>query len=131
MVEWKKKSRRKKTGGINNSLRRKTKSLSDRGGLFTKTTVDENDFRFKVRTTGGNSKLKISKAENVLVSQGNTTKKAKILDVISNPANKHFVRQKVITKGAILEVDLDGKKQKVKVTSRPGQSGLINTVIVK
>ena len=42
MVEWKKKSRRKATGGINNSVNAKTKSLSDRGGTFSKTVVDDN-----------------------------------------------------------------------------------------
>ena len=131
MVEWRKKSHRKDTGGINNSLNRKTKTLTDRGGNFAKTTVDVADSRYQVRTIGGNSKNKISKANTILVSSESKTIKGKILDVVSNPANKHFVRQKVITKGAILKVDLEGKETQVKVTSRPGQDGVVSGIIVK
>ena len=131
MVEWKKVSRRKSTGGINNAVNAKTKALSEKGGKFAKTTVAKVDKRFKARTVGGNEKLKISHAQTVLVSQGNKTAKGRILDVSENPANKHFVRQKIITKGSILKVELDGKDVKVKVTSRPGQDGLVSGVIVK
>ncbi|HOW29539.1 MAG TPA: 30S ribosomal protein S8e [archaeon] len=131
MVEWKKVSRRKSTGGINNAVNAKTKTLSEKGGKFAKTTVAKVDKRFKSRTVGGNEKTKISHAQTVLVSEGNKTIKGRILDVTENPANKHFVRQKIITKGAILKVDLNGKETKVKVTSRPGQDGLVSGVIVK
>ncbi len=131
MVEWKKKSRRKATGGINNSVNRKTKTLSEKGGLFSKTIIDEKDQRHKTRTIGGSEKTKITKVSFVVVSEGNKSKKAKVLDVISNSANKHFVRQRVVTKGAVLKAELDGKEVKVKVTSRPGQSGSVTGVIVK
>lgn len=131
MVEWKKVSRRKATGGINNAVNAKTKSLSEKGGKFAKTTVSKVDKRYKSRTVGGNEKLKASHAITIVVSQGNKATKGKILDVTENPANKHYVRQKIITKGAILKVDLDGKETKVKVTSRPGQDGLVSGVIVK
>ncbi|HOZ36039.1 MAG TPA: 30S ribosomal protein S8e [archaeon] len=131
MVEWKRVSRRKATGGVNNAVNAKTKSLSEKGGKFSKTTVAKVDKRFKTRTVGGNKKIKISHAQFVLVSEGNKTIKAKVIDVTENPANKHFVRQKIITKGAILKVDVDGKETRVKVTSRPGQSGQVTGVFVK
>ena len=131
MVEWKKKSRRKTTGGINNSVNAKTKSLSDRGGSFSRTTVEEKDKRYKVRTRGGNHKIKLSKAVTVLVSDSGKTVKGKIISVLENKANKHFVRQKIITKGAILKVDLGGQEKKVIVTSRPGQSGQVSAVPFK
>jgi small subunit ribosomal protein S8e len=131
MVEWKRVSRRKATGGINNAVNSKTKALSEKGGKFSKTTVAKADKRFKTRIVGGNKKVKISHAQTILVSQGNKAIKAKIIDVTENPANKHFVRQKIITKGAILKVDVDGKEAKVKVTSRPGQSGQVTGVFVK
>ena len=131
MVEWKRVSRRKATGGINNAVNSKTKALSEKGGKFSKTTVSKVDKRFKTRTVGGNKKVKISHAQTVLVSEGNKLTKGKIIDVTENPANKHFVRQKIITKGAILKVDVDGKEAKVKVTSRPGQSGQVTGVFVK
>jgi len=131
MVEWKRVSRRKATGGINNAVNAKTKALSERGGKFSKTTVSKEDKRYKARTVGGTRKVKISHAQTVLISEGNKTVKAKIIDVTENPANKHFVRQKIITKGAILKVDVNGKEAKVKVTSRPGQFGQVTGVFVK
>ncbi len=131
MVEWIKKSKRKKTGGINNSVNAKTKSLSDRGGTFTKTIVDTEDKRHKEKIRGGNEKVKITKVLNVLISDKEKTFKTKVLNVIENNANKHFVRQKVITKGSIIIVDVNGKEHKAKVTSRPGQSGQVTAVLLK
>ncbi len=131
MVEWIKKSKRKPTGGINNSVNAKTKSLSDKGGTFVKTTVDSLDKRHKEKTRGGNLKVKITKVLNVLISDKEKTFKAKVLNVVENNANKQFVRQKVITKGAIVVVDINGKEHKAKVTSRPGQSGQVTAVLLK
>ncbi|HOD89714.1 MAG TPA: 30S ribosomal protein S8e [archaeon] len=128
MVEWKQKSRRKKSGGINNSIKASTKKLSDRGGTFSKTTIDTKDERYKSKSVGGNTKIKLRKAQSVLISDGPKTYKGKIINVIENVANKHFVRQRIITKGAVLTVDVNGKEMKVKVTSRPGQSGNIYAV---
>ncbi|MDD4049412.1 MAG: 30S ribosomal protein S8e [Candidatus ainarchaeum sp.] len=131
MVEWIKKSKRKKTGGIDNSVNFKTKALSDRGGSFVKTVVDDSEKKFKERTRGGNEKLKISKASTVLVSDNGKSFKAKVLNVVENHANKQFVRQKVITKGSIVVIEKDGKEHKAKVTSRPGQTGQVTAVLVK
>lgn len=131
MVEWRTKSRRKKTGGINNSVNAKTKSLSDRGGLFSKTVVDSVDKKFKERTRGGTEKNKISKVSTVLISDKEKTFKAKVLNVVENKADKHFVRQKIITKGSTIVVEIDGKEHKAKVTSRPGQTGQVSAVLLK
>jgi small subunit ribosomal protein S8e len=131
MVEWIKKSKRKKTGGIDNSVNFKTKALSDRGGSFVKTVVDDSEKKFKERIRGGNEKLKISKASTVLVSDNGKSFKAKVLNVVENHANKQFVRQKVITKGSIVVIEKDGKEHKAKVTSRPGQTGQVTAVLVK
>jgi len=131
MVEWKRISRRKATGGIDNSVNSKTKSLSNRGGSFSKTTIDSKNKVYKERTLGGNQKIKISKVDTVIVSDSSKTMKAKILNVVENSANKHFVRQKVITKGAIIKVEIDGKEHTAKVTSRPGQTGQVSATLIK
>ena len=52
--------------------------------------------------------------------------KAKILQVLENPANRHFIRRNIITKGAIIETDAG----KARVTSRPGQEPYINAVLI-
>ena len=46
--------------------------------------------------------------------------------VVENKANKDFVRMNILTKGAIIETDLG----KAKITSRPGQSGSINAILI-
>jgi small subunit ribosomal protein S8e len=131
MVEWKRISRRKPSGGINNAVNAKTKTLADKGGSFAKTTIAKEDKRYKSRTIGGSEKQKVSFISAIQISQGNKTKSAKLVDVIENKANKHYVRQKVITKGAIVKAIVDDKEVNVKLTSRPGQSGQVMGVIVK
>jgi small subunit ribosomal protein S8e len=56
---------------------------------------------------------------------GKTTK-TEILSVIENPANPHYVRRNIMTKGAII----DTKLGKARITSRPGQSGILNAVLI-
>lgn len=79
------------------------------------------------RTYGGNRKVKLQKAEyaNVVTKEG--TKRAKILSVAQNEANRHFVRRNIITQGAVIETDLGNAR----VTSRPGQHGIINAVLME
>ena len=49
------------------------------------------------------------------------------MTVVENTANTHFVRRNIITKGAVVDTSLG----RVKVTSRPGQHGMINGVLVE
>ena len=49
------------------------------------------------------------------------------MDVIDNPASKDFIRRKIITKGAIIKTEIGDAK----VTSRPGQDGVINAVLIE
>ncbi len=57
---------------------------------------------------------------------GNRFKQSKIITVKENPANRHFVRMNVITKGAVVETE-DGL---AKVTSRPSRDGTVNAVLI-
>lgn len=79
------------------------------------------------RTHGGNKKIKLQRAEyaNVVTKEG--TKKTKIMSVLENQASRHYVRRNIITKGALIETELG----KAKVTSRPGQHGVINAVLLE
>ena len=52
--------------------------------------------------------------------------KAKIEIVTANPANRHYVRRNIMTKGTIIKTD----KGDARVTSRPGQDGVINAVLI-
>lgn len=57
----------------------------------------------------------------------NKVEVAEILNVVENRANPHFVRRNIITKGAIVETS----KGLAKVTSRPGQHGILNGILIK
>lgn len=95
------------------------------------TTIGEHEVKI-IRVRGGNVKVRLLKEKyaNVAVGKG-VSKKAEILNVVDNPANRTFARSNIITKGAILTVKLDGKEVNVKVTSRPGQEGVINAVLLE
>jgi len=56
---------------------------------------------------------------------GKTTK-TEIISVVENQANIHYVRRNIMNKGAIIETKIG----KAKITSRPGQSGNINAVLI-
>jgi small subunit ribosomal protein S8e len=50
-----------------------------------------------------------------------------IKTVTENPANRHYVRRNIITKGSVIETS----KGKARVTNRPGQEGMITAVLIK
>lgn len=126
MAIWHGEKGRKKTGGKINLARKKKKR--ELGSLPTFTRIGE-EKRKKYRTKGGGEKIKAFSVEfaNVFDSKTKTTKKLKILDVIENPANPHLVRRKILTKGAIIKTELGNAK----VTSRPGQHGIVNAVLLE
>lgn len=83
----------------------------------------------KVRTLGGNFKIKHLRANkiNVLDKANNKTQNVEIKGLETNPASRDYTRRKIITKGAIVITDLG----KVKVTSRPGNDSVINGVLLQ
>jgi small subunit ribosomal protein S8e len=83
----------------------------------------------KIRTRGGNEKLRLVATKYAQVFLEGKHVNCEILSVITNPANKDFTRRNVITKGAIMKVKTpEGNEINVRVTSRPGQSGVIDAV---
>ena len=81
-----------------------------------------------IKTKGGGTKIRLltSKTANLLDTKTNKHVKATIETVIETPANRHFARRNIITKGTIIQTD----KGKAKVTSRPGQDGIINAILI-
>ncbi len=92
------------------------------GGLAAHTRIGAKRVR-KIRTIGGNHKTQLL-ADNTasVVDSNGKHHKATILSVKENPANRHFVRRNILTKGTLLETD----KGLAKVTNRPGQDGIIH-----
>jgi small subunit ribosomal protein S8e len=119
-------SQRKSTGGLYHKIRKKKKR--DFGSDFIPIRIKDTKVK-EIRTYGGNKKLRVIQANQANVTNPDTgeTKKSKIIQVKENPANPFFVRQNVITKGAIIETELG----LAKVISRPGQDGIVNAVLIK
>ncbi len=124
-----KRSNRKPSGGrykVVKTMRLKKKV--NMGSLPTHTKVGSQ--RRKVeRARGGNLKFKLFGAEiaNLFDPKSKKYAQVKISSVAENPANRHFTRRNIITKGTIIVTE----KGKAKVTSRPGQSGTVNAILVE
>lgn len=118
-------SKRKESGARYVAYRKK--KLYELGRLPRLTKIGERRLRI-IRVKGGNRKtmLLASNVANVLDKKTNKSQKSKIKAVVENPANRHFVRRNIITKGTVIETELG----KAKVTSRPGQEGTINAVLI-
>ena len=63
---------------------------------------------------------------NVVDPKTKKHKVVKIKNVIENPANRHFVRRNIITKGTVVDTEAG----KARITSRPGQDGTVNGVLI-
>jgi small subunit ribosomal protein S8e len=107
----------------------KVKRKALHGRFFTETKVGEKDIVVKERVRGGNIKNKLKTVGHAVVTdpQTSVSKKEKILRVIETPANKEYARRGIIVKGTIIEVE----SGKAVVTSRPGQHGIVNAVLLK
>ena len=133
MTQWHRKSNRKMTGGKLLTVRRCDKQLAWKGGDFSRTTVEEEERRKTVKTRGTTEKVRQTRAKTATVNipSQKKTVKADIISVEKNDANGLYTRKNIITKGASLKVKIDGKEQIVKVTSRPGQHGVVQAVLEK
>ena len=118
-------SKRKLTGGRYKSFRKKRKCDMARGATLTK--VGKTRLKI-IRTKGHDKKQKLLSCDVVNLLDPKTKKysKVKIKTVLENPANRHYVRRNIITKGTIIDTD----KGKARVTSRPGQTGTVNAVLI-
>jgi len=120
-------SRRKVSGGRYKKKGRK-KKLIEQGRMPSLTKVAKTRTK-KLRVRGGNKKISLFSSDIANVFDPKTKKysKSKILSVVDNPANRHYTRRNIMTKGTVI----DTEKGKAKVTSRPGQEGSVNAILIK
>ena len=116
-------STRKRTGGRRRPYRNKKKY--ELGRLPTETQVGEVDLRV-IGSRGNTRKVRALSTDAVNVSTGDGTVAATIEGVEENPANPNYVRRNIITKGALIATS----EGTARVTSRPGQTGQVNAVLV-
>jgi len=125
MALWQGRSKRKPSGGRLRPLRKKRKFEIGREQQYAFLGPQKVKL-YRVR--GASQKVRILNAEwaNVTDPKTGTTKKAKILTVRENPSNPHFVTRNIVTRSATIDTDLG----LARVTSRPGQDGVVNAVLV-
>jgi small subunit ribosomal protein S8e len=80
----------------------------------------------RVRAAATKTRLLQGNVAYVTDPKTGTTKKSEIKTVAENAANPNYVRRNILTKGAIIVTGLG----KARVTSRPGQRGVISAVLV-
>ena len=125
MAQWQGRSKRKLSGGRIRLHRKKRTFEIGREKQFT--TIGEYK-KLKLRTQGQNSKTRLIHSElaNVTNPKDNKTSRVKILTVLENGANPFYVRRNIINKGAIIDTEIG----KARVTSRPGQHGMVNAILI-
>ena len=118
--------KRKKTGGKRHIFR--GKRAYEMGSDPAETIVGEPRIT-KSRGRGGSTKMRALAVNVANVTDPTTGKsqKTEIRSVVKNPANVDYQRRGVITKGAILDTPLG----QAVVTSRPGQHGIVNAILVQ
>jgi len=125
MALWNLSSKRKPSGGKLKTIRKKRKL--DRGSEFLETKIGERKSKNK-RTRSGSRKTKLLSVQNINVADNNgKSRPVKIISVEENKANPHYVRRNIITRGAVLKTDIG----MARVTSRPGQHGIINGKLIE
>lgn len=125
MAQWSGRSRRKPTGGRYRPLRKKRRREIGREQQWA--FIGPQTVKL-YRTRGRGRKVRILRAEwaNVLDPATGKVAKSKIVTVKANPSNPHFVTRNIITRGASIQTELG----LARVTSRPGQHGIVNAVLV-
>jgi len=116
---------KKGTGGKKRNM--SDKRLCMMGGHFAATRIGK-EYAVTTRERGGKKKRVIRYAEFANVAMPDRTiKRAKILSVVDAPNNRDFKRMNIITKGVTIETEVG----KARVTSRVGQDGVVNAVLIQ
>ena len=126
MVKWQGRSLKKPSGGRIWASRNKRRR--EMGREFIEPKIGQTK-HIKMRTFGGGEKMSLLRTDiaNVMDPKTGRAKKAKIITVVQNPADMHFIRRNIMTRGAIIDTELG----KAKVTNRPGQVGTVDAVLIE
>jgi len=116
---------RKPTGGRLRPNRGKRKF--ELGSEITQPVIGATN-RKVINVMGNGTKVKVLKENviNVTDPKSGKTQKTTMTTEVENPANKNYIRRNILTKGAVVMTELG----KAKITSRPGQDGEVNAVLV-
>jgi len=135
MVQWHERSEKNPSGGRRNTINAATKKLSARGGVAALTKTDTTVTKDNIEANKGlgnttKTRALALKHANITDKKGKVAK-FEIIAVKTNDANRLFARSNISTKGAIIRVKVEGSEKLAKVTSRPGQDGVVNAIFVE
>jgi len=117
----------KPSGGLR-GRHRKVKRRRELGSPPTLTRIKSEEERRIERVYGGGFKVRLKGTiyVNVNLPEG-TAKKVKILEVAETPENPQHAKSGIVCKGTLVKTELG----LVKITSRPGQDGVLNGILIK
>lgn len=114
----------KKSGGKTRSYRKSKKY--DIGSEFSSPSLGETKTERK-DARGNTEKTVVRTADTVNLAVDGEVQSVEIESVLDNPANDNYVRRSLLTKGTVIQTS----EGKARITSRPGQEGVINAVPVE
>ncbi len=118
-------SKRKPSGGRYKYI---SKKLRNKGNKALLATIGA--FKRKIdKIRGGHVKYRIltTNVVNVYDPKDKIYFKATIESVVESPSNPNYIRRNIMTKGSLIKTD----KGIARITSRPGQEGSLNAVLLK
>jgi len=121
---WKGRSKRKETGGRYKSARKKR--AKECGKDLAYTHLSSKIKKRVKRLCGGRTSTGLLTVTHANLNIKGKAKKAEILNVVENKASRHFVRQRIITKGAVIKTS----EGLARVTSRPTKDAVVNAVLI-
>ncbi|WP_069807191.1 30S ribosomal protein S8e [Vulcanisaeta thermophila] len=119
---------RKPSGGYRpRPYKVKRKALG--GGPFTATRLSDVDNRVVSRVYGGNVKVRLIgvKYANLYIPSEGKSVKVEIKGIVETPANREYAKRGIIVRGTVIETE----RGRAIVTSRPGQDGVVNAVLIE
>jgi len=119
------KSRKTNSGSRRKAYRHKR--LYEKGSAPTLSLLGAKKVKY-IRARGNILKIRTRQADSVnLFNPGTKTFSiVKIKTISDNPANRNYVRRNIMTMGTVI----DTEHGKARITSRPGQEGAINAVLI-
>lgn len=125
-MQWQGGSKRKESGG--RIIRARGKRKFELGREPADPVINEVR-RIGIPVMGGNSKVRLLRCNiaNVTDPKTKSTRQTKIITVTGNPANVHYVRRNILTKGAVIKTEIGSAR----ITNRPAQDGAVNAVLLQ
>jgi len=118
-------AKRKSSGGRYKKIGKKAKNKGKETILVTVNKLSRKIDRVKA----GELKYRLLSTNVVNIYDPKEKKhfKGNIKSVIESPSNVNYIRRNIMTKGSLIETD----KGIARITSRPGQEGRLNAVLLK